>query len=58
MKRRWIDTMTITVPSRENSDGTTTPAVNFRCEVETLKSGAKRVRTAVQMAQNVKGASA
>lgn len=50
--------MTITVPSRENSDGTTTPAVNFRCEVETLKSGAKRVRTAVQMAQNVKGASA
>ena len=47
-KRRWVDSMTITVPSRENNDGTETAAVNFRCEVETLRTGAKRIRSCVQ----------
>jgi hypothetical protein len=44
MKRKYLDSMTITVPGRENSDGTTTPAVDFRCEVETLSNGKKRIR--------------
>jgi hypothetical protein len=48
-KRRWLDAMTITVPSRENSDGSVTPAVNFACEVETLPSGAKRIRSCAQV---------
>lgn len=50
-KRRWVDSMTITVPSRENNDGTTTPAANFRCEVETLKTGAKRIRSCAELAR-------
>lgn len=36
MKRKWIDSMVIT-------------AVNFRCQVETLPSGAKRIREAVEV---------
>jgi hypothetical protein len=44
MKRKYLDSMTVTVPGRENSDGTTTPAVDFRCEVETLSNGKKRIR--------------
>ncbi len=44
--KRWIDTsvMVITVPGRENNDGTETPSVDFRCEVETLANGKKRIR--------------
>jgi hypothetical protein len=44
MKRQYLDSMTITVPGRENNDGTETPAVDFRCEVETLPNGKKRIR--------------
>jgi hypothetical protein len=44
MKRRYLDAMVITVPGRENNDGTTTTAVDFRCEVETLANGKKRIR--------------
>ena len=43
MKRKWIDNMIITVPGRENNDGTETPAVNFRCIVETRTDGKKRI---------------
>lgn len=44
MKRRYLDAMIITIPGRENTDGTETPAVDFRCEVETLPTGKKRIR--------------
>lgn len=45
MKRsKWIDALIITVPGRENNDGTTTDATNFSCDVETLKNGKKRIR--------------
>lgn len=45
MRRKRIDAMVITVPGRENNDGTTTPAVDFRCEVEMLANGKKRIRS-------------
>jgi hypothetical protein len=43
MKRKYLDSLTITVPGRKNNDGTTTPAVDFRCEAETLANGKKRI---------------
>lgn len=43
--RRWIDieTLVITVPGRENNDGTVTPAEHFVCDVQTLPTGKKRI---------------
>jgi hypothetical protein len=38
MKRKYLDSMTIVVPRRENADGT-----------ETLKTGHKRVRSCVEV---------
>jgi hypothetical protein len=47
-KRKWLEEMTIVVPSRVNADGTETPAAHYACEVETLPTGAKRVRSCVK----------
>lgn len=44
MKRKWIDTLIITVPGRDNNDGTTTEAMSFNCDVEMLNNGKKRIR--------------
>lgn len=54
MKRRYLDIMTIVIPGRENADGTETPAAYFRCEVETLKTGAKRIRSCVETKPHTK----
>jgi hypothetical protein len=43
MKRKWVDSMIITVPGRENHDGSETPAASFSCDIETLKNGKKRI---------------